>query len=411
MIDSAQHSNIHWQIFERTADVDPSVWSSMNSQAGSFLCLDYLSALEDAHDVGLEVRMAAYYLDGKPIGIAAFQIAHFITSDDAYSNVFLNCMNSVLRIIRGKHIHNILINGNAFATGEHGFAFVRECSPGTIAFCVHSAMERISKMEQGKGRRICAMVTKDFYPTSAPVAESLEKYRFKRFQVDHNMVMPLHDSWKNFDDYLESLNTKFRTKAKAALKRSSAIEIVRASADDVLKYATTLQLLYENVYNKADFRLGKLEVKTLSGLLRRIPNQFYVQIYLRDGVPVGFMSAMRCGKVLEAHVIGIDYDKNRDHGVYQRMLYDYVALAIEIGCSLIVYGRTAAEIKSTVGAFPVDLTCCIMHRRSISNALLSMILQYVKPSEYPQRQPFKAEVLTELIQQPLYTTNPHVAEK
>jgi hypothetical protein len=411
MIDSAQHPNIRWQIFERTADVDPMVWSSLHPEAGAFLCLDYLSALEDAHDEGLEVRMAVFFLNEKPIGIAAFQIAHFITSDDAYSNVFLSFINSALRTIRGKHIHNILINGNAFATGEHGFAFVVDCSPHTIAYCVHGAMERISKMEQAKGRRICAMVTKDFYPTSVPVAEGLQKYRFRRFQVDHNMVMPLLSSWKNFDDYLESLNTKFRTKAKAALKRSAAIEIIRASGDDVLKHADALQSLYENVYNKADFRLGKLEVRTLASLLRRLPHQFFVQIYLHDGVPVGFMSAMRCGKVLEAHVIGIDYDKNRDHGVYQRMLYDYVALAIELGCNRIVYGRTAAEIKSTVGAFPVDLTCCIMHRRSISNALLSMILQYVKPSEYPQRQPFKAEVLSELSQQPLYKIDTYVAEK
>jgi hypothetical protein len=411
MIDSATHEQIRWKIYERTAEVDAGVWSSLHPESGSFLCLDYLRAIEDAHDEGLEVRLAVFYLHEKTIGIAAFQIAHFITSDDAYSNVVLSFLNSVLRKFRGKHVHNILINGNAFATGEHGFSFLGDCAPQTIAFCLHGAMEGISKMEQGKGRRICAMVTKDFYPNTIPVAQGLEKYRFKRFQVDHNMVMPIHQSWKSFDDYLDSLNTKFRTKAKSSMKRSSTIEIIRANADDVIAYADALQALYENVYNKADFRLGKLDLKTLANLLRRIPQQFFVQIYLQEGVPVGFMSAMRCGKVLEAHVIGIDYDKNRDHGVYQRMLYDYVSLAIELGCNRVVYGRTAAEIKSTVGAFPVDLTCCIMHRRSISNALLSMILQYVKPSEYPQRQPFKAEVLSELTQQPLYNIKAHAAEK
>jgi hypothetical protein len=104
----------------------------------------------------------------------------------------------------------------------------------------------------------------------------------------------------------------------------------------------------------------------------------------------------------ETFVIGIDYDTNREHGVYQRILYDYVELAIRQRCNRIVYGRTAAEIKSTVGAFPVDLTCCIKHRRNISNTLLSMIINYVKPSEYPQREPFKSEAFTKIQTQPLF---------
>jgi hypothetical protein len=361
-----------------------------------------LSALEHAHDEGLEIRLAMFYKGSEPIGIAAFQIAHFATSEDAYSNVFLNCINAVARCIRGKHIHNILISGNAFATGEHGFSFQPAVDIKTIAFCLHQAMETIAKLEQKKGRRICAMVTKDFYPETSGVAEQMERYRFKKFQVDHNMVMPVLAEWQSFDDYLDSLNTKFRTKAKAALKRSNSLRVIHASESDVLQHAEDMQRLYDNVYMKADFRLGKLQSKALAELLIRIPNQFFVRLYFLNDQLVGFMTAMRCGNVVEAHVIGIDYDTNREHGVYQRILYDYVELAIQLRCTRIVFGRTAAEIKSTVGAFPVDLTCTIKHRRIISNTLLSMIINYVKPSDYPQRDPFKAETMEKIYAQPLY---------
>jgi len=393
------------RIFEHTSEVDTIAWSHMHPTSGSFLCLDYLAALEEAHCKGLEIRVAMFYKGNEPLGIAAFQIAHFATSDDAYSNVFLNCMNAIARCVRGKHVHNILISGNAFATGEHGFSFQPEVDNSTIAFCLHQAMEDIAKREQKKGRRICAMVTKDFYPTTEGVADEMKRFRFKKFQVDHNMVMPVLPEWKKMDDYLESLNTKFRTKAKASLKRSSALRVVDATSSDVLKYAGSMRTLYENVYLKADFRLGKLEITALVNLLKRIPNQFFVRLYFLNDELVGFMTAMRCGNVLEAHIIGIDYATNREHGIYQRILYDYVEMAIALRCERIVYGRTAAEIKSTVGAFPVNLTCCIKHRRFISNALLSMIIQYVKPSEYPQREPFKAEVLKQIQQIPLYSTH------
>ena len=399
---SGTNNGITWRICENTSQVDRVSWSQLHPLAGAFLCLDYLSALEEAHDEGLEIRLAMFYRGAEPIGIAAFQIAHFVTSEDAYSNVFLNCINAVARSIRGKHVHNILISGNAFATGEHGFSFGANVDSETIAFCLHHAMEAIASREQKKGRRICAMVTKDFYPNTVAVADQLSRYRFKKFQVDHNMVMPVMAEWNSFDDYLESLNTKFRTKAKAALKRSASLHVVDAVEADVLKYAEAMQRLYENVYMKADFRLGKLQSKALAELLKRIPAQFFVRQYFINEELVGFMTAMRCGNVIEAHVIGIDYDTNREHGVYQRILYDYVELAIRLRCTRIVYGRTAEEIKSTVGAFPVDLTCCIKHRRFISNALLSMIINYVKPSDYPQRDPFKAETIAKIQAQPLY---------
>ncbi len=399
---TGNNKTISWRIYEHTSQVDGHAWSQLHPVAGAFLCLDYLSALEDAHDKGLEIRLAMFYRGAEPLGIAAFQIAHFATSEDAYSNVFLNCLNAIGRRIRGKHVHNILINGNAFATGEHGFSFQPEADSKTIAYCLHHAMEAIAAQEQKKGKRICAMVTKDFYPNTIGVADELERYRFKKFQVDHNMVMPVLSEWNTFDDYLDSLNTKFRTKAKSSLKRSSNLRVVEATESDVLLHEAAMQQLYENVYMKADFRLGKLQAAALAGLLKRIPNQFFVRQYFLNDVLVGFMTAMRCGNVMEAHVIGIDYESNREHGVYQRILYDYVELAIRLRCTRIVYGRTAAEIKSTVGAFPVDLTCCIKHRRIISNALLSMIINYVKPSEYPQREPFKAEVFNKVTQQPLY---------
>ena len=399
---SGKNKPITWRIFEHTSDVDSAAWSQLHPIAGAFLCLDYLNALENAHDDGLEIRLAMFYQGAEPLGIAAFQIAHFATSEDAYSNVFLNCINAVARCIRGKHVHNILISGNAFATGEHGFSFQPEVDNATIAFCLHQAMEEIAKQEQKKGRRICAMVTKDFYPETVGVADELERFRFKKFQVDHNMVMPVLSEWNSFDDYMDSLNTKFRTKAKAALKRSSNLRVVDAAESDILHHAEAMQRLYENVYMKADFRLGKLQSKALAELLKRIPNQFFVRQYFLNDELVGFMTAMRCGNVMEAHVIGIDYDTNREQGVYQRILYDYVELAIRLKCTRIVYGRTAAEIKSTVGAFPVNLTCSIKHRRIISNTLLSMIINYVKPSEYPQRDPLKAETMAKILAQPLY---------
>lgn len=389
-------------VFDRVDHVNTAEWASVVNRDHQFLCLDYLGALEKAHNQGLELRYTIFKEGQTVIGAAAFQITHFTTSDDAYTNPLLKVLSHIASLLRGKHVHNILICGNAIATGEHGFAFHKQRSIKEVAACIAGAMKEIAEKEKAKGKRICAMVVKDFYPDTANIAEELTSARFKKFQVDHNMMMPILGEWQTFEDYLQAMTTKFRTKAKAALGRSAALEIKEVNAQEILPHLDVMDTLYTNVYSKADFRLGKLDVKTLANLLEALPQNFTVMTYTYENKIVGFISAMCCGNILEAHIVGIDYEVNKELAVYQRMLYDFVALAIRKRCVRIVFGRTAAEIKSTIGAFPVDLTCCVMHQRRISNALLSLILQYVKPSVYPQRQPYKNEILAKLNEQSLY---------
>jgi predicted N-acyltransferase len=387
--------------FNSVHDIPAAEWNNIVENKNAFLALGYLAALEDTHDSGLELRFVMFQNSKNEfIGIAAFQITHFITSPDAYSNQLLKWINQLAKFIRRGHVHNILICGNALATGEHGFYFsnsyANALSEEEKARLVLDAMQNISADEKKNGKRICAMVAKDFYPTSDKFPLALSRRGFTSFQVDHNMVMPLLAEWKSFDDYLAALNTKFRTKAKAAFKKSEQLAVRPMTAEEILKHCDRMQHLYSNVYDKADFRLGKLNVHALSLMIKNMPYEFFVTgLFLKEEL-VGFCTAVKTDQSIEAHVIGIDYENNREHCVYQRILYEYISLGIKLQCNRIVYGRTAAEIKSTIGAMPVDLTCSIYHPRTISNALLNLILNYVKPSDYPHRNPWRAEVFEEI---------------
>jgi hypothetical protein len=395
---SASDAGVHVSITTAMDAALRNTWDAFMPGEHSFLHTNYLVALEKANGRGLELRYVTFRDDNGLLGMAALQITHFATSPDAYTNPVMRFVSKVAQVVRLGHVHNILICGNAIATGEHGFYFAEQVTTEQRVQLLAKAMNIIAKEEKQKKRRICAMVVKDFYPQNAEVPKEFEGFGFKSFQVDHNMVMPLLPEWNSMEDYLAAMVTKFRTKAKAALTRSAALEIQNLTAASIAPYLEEIRALYENVHNRADFRLGKMNVDALPLLLQQMPEHFVVRSYHHEGRVVGFMTAMQCGRSLEAHIIGIDYSCNKEYGVYQRMLYDYVQLGIERKCERIVLGRTAAEIKSTVGAFPVDLTCAIIHQRSISNALLKLILRYVRPSEYEQRQPYKADVLQRIKQ-------------
>jgi hypothetical protein len=95
--------------------------------------------------------------------------------------------------------------------------------------------------------------------------------------------------------------------------------------------------------------------------------------------------------------VGIDYEFNKSHSIYSSMLYEYVRLGIQMRKKWVMFGRTAGEIKTTIGAFPVRLSCCIRHPGKISNLLLNWLFAYVKPNAFPVRQPWKKHIHSELL--------------
>lgn len=145
------------------------------------------------------------------------------------------------------------------------------------------------------------------------------------------------------------------------------------------------------VHSNARFRLAALTPEYFVKMKTQFPDEFKLTIYLLEGKIVAFRSGFENQGEYEAHFIGLDYSLNRDKCLYQRILYDFVNDAIQNQSKRLLLGRTAAEIKSTVGAVPHDLECYMRHRNSISNHIISPFIDYLKPVEWIQRKPFGTE--------------------
>ncbi|HRW74457.1 MAG TPA: GNAT family N-acetyltransferase, partial [Saprospiraceae bacterium] len=69
-----------------------------------------------------------------------------------------------------------------------------------------------------------------------------------------------------------------------------------------------------------------------------------------------------------------------------------VELAIQHRSTSLIFARTAEEIKSSVGAKAVNLTCYIRHRSSFTNRFIRPLLDYLNPvDDWVPRHPFKQE--------------------
>ncbi|MBL7884945.1 MAG: hypothetical protein JNL69_12810 [Bacteroidia bacterium] len=120
-----------------------------------------------------------------------------------------------------------------------------------------------------------------------------------------------------------------------------------------------------------------------------LKEEFTFTAYYLNKKIVGFKTSFLLKNELEAHFIGLDYEINKEYELYQNILYDYVNEGIEYGAKKIYLGRTASEIKSNVGAKAYELTCYIRHRNPLSNRIIKPFIDYLKPTEWIPRNPFK----------------------
>jgi predicted N-acyltransferase len=384
------------RIHESLSELDENRWNSIAADQSIFLQTDYFEALTESADGGLEYRYACFFEEEELVGIAAFQITYCETADFSSNmpgnKLFFSIFARKLSRNGGSLRFTIMVLGNAFATGEHGFVFRDGFDKNRAYGAVLEAVELISNKEKERENRISAVLIKDFYPESFEYCHNFTDERYAEFLVDPNMIMPIRSEWESFEDYLASLTTKYRTKAKGAYKKSANIEVRELDFEEIKANEERIETLYNHVYDKADFKVGKLNLGAFVNLKRKMNDRFMFKgLFLEDKL-VGFMSGFEYNGILDAHFVGIDYDLNHQYSIYSRMLYEYVGEAIKRKCNKVSFGRTAMEIKSTVGAFPVDLKCYLRHRSAAPNHLLKLLFTFIKPSNFDQKVPYKKEV-------------------
>jgi hypothetical protein len=107
------------------------------------------------------------------------------------------------------------------------------------------------------------------------------------------------------------------------------------------------------------------------------------------------LKGFQCGYVgreeTEAFFVGFDPELRKTHAIYQRMLVEFICLGIERRSKRVNMGRTALEIKSSVGALPRRLMCEVRFRNPLFHAVVNRYTQGYNPVAPKLRQPWKAD--------------------
>lgn len=365
--------------------IDPVIFEHINSEKNVYFSKPFLKAFEVSNPQIEFKYIALSDINKNTVALALVQIIS-LNVEGMLKNI------KVAPFIRkflsfffcNEHI-KIMFCGNVFLSGEHGICTSKSTSSEVIMKEIGAALDAVA----ANSNPLHALFIKDFRFESLKNTRQFLNFGYSEIKVEPNMIIQLKPEWKTFEDYKNVLKSKYRVKANKADSKSSTLKTRIFNAQDLETYKGELQALYQNTIANASFNAQVLNLNTYSHLGSTLKEDFIVKAYFLDDKLVGFLTALVNKNHLDAHFIGLDYKLNKSHAIYTRILNDYVRLGIEKQVSSINLGRTASEIKTTIGAKPLELSCYIKHKNPFINSLITPFLRRIKIKEFKQHSPFK----------------------
>lgn len=379
--------NIHFTLFHHTKDL-PENWDSI-SHHNHFLQTPYLQVLEKSAPVNMECFFIGIFENEKLIGTALAQYLNLNKLESFGERD--HCFKTQIRNFVFKNFaSHVLFLGNNMITGQNGYTFNHEISFEEISQVMHDCSQAIIAYFREKNITIHLVSFKDFYEDCSV---ELKKHNFKNiyeFSTQPNMILNLPDEWKTMEDYTNALLKKYRDQYKRARKKSEGIIVRELPFEDVLAQEAKLYALYHYVALNAPFNTFFLAKDHFSTFKKQCGNRFKIFGYYSENQLVGFHSLLLNGETLETYFLGYDENIQKEKMLYLNMLYNMTAFGIENGFRKIIFGRTALEIKSSIGAKAVKMSGFIFHTNKLINRYMDQIFTQLEPEVFwHERHPFK----------------------
>jgi hypothetical protein len=377
--------------------VNPAHWRHVTAGASLFCQRPYLEAVEQAGPATLAPRYAVVYRGREPVAALLLRLAS-VSGDQFVPGppTPTDPVGLVPRLVRPVAHEastivreRVLVCGDLLSWGLHGIAVAPGQDLAALWPAVAEACYRVRRAEK-LGGQPGIVVVKDV-AAGTPGVAALGAYGYHAVETDPDMVLDLAPGWRRYEDYAAALNAKYRQTARqirdAVAKAGCRVE----PCEDLAAEAARLHALYLQVRDHATPRPVRLPADFLPTLAAALGERFRCAVVRRDDQLVGFVTALRDGDTVVAHMIGLDRAVAAEVPVYLRLLQEVVGMALELGGRRLSLGRTALAPKAALGARPEPLSLWLRHGHPAVNLLVENLVRLVPHDAPPPRQPFRVE--------------------
>lgn len=380
-------SKLHFTIYTKTSEL-PSNWDEV-SQQNAFLQTPYLSVLEASAPTNMTCFFIGIFENEELIGVS---LAQYINIDRliSFGERLLGMKTRVRNFAFRQFASHVLIIGNNMITGQNGYVFSKSIDFKDISILLRAMADEIIQYFKKKCIRIHLVSFKDFYEECAI---GLKQHQFQSlfdFTVQPNMIFSLQSDWKTMADYVGSLSKKYRDQFKRSHKKYEGIECEELTWEQIQQNESRIYDLYYHVALNASFNTFFLAPHHFSTFKKQCGDRFKLFGYYFGGKLVGFHTLLLNGNTLETYFLGYDAALQKEKMLYLNMLYNMTEFGITHQFERIIYGRTAMEIKSSIGATPTPMHGFMYHTQPLINRCVPQLFKILEPPvAWEQRHPFK----------------------
>ena len=361
----------------------PKGWDSI-AQANIFLSTKYLQVLESAAPTNMKCQFIGIFNQEELIGIA---LAQFIDLShlETYGERDKKLKTWVRNYLFSQFSSKLLFIGNNMLSGQNAFAVKDQT---TIPEIIKTLKQATFDINQHSKNHLTSF--KDFMPSDLPNFDQAVFKKDLKFTSQPNMIFEINPLWNQEDDYVNALTKKYRDQYKRSRNKASGIEKKKLMLEDIEDQQEIIYDLYLHVAENAPFNTFYLPKNHFYMLKEKLKDDFMLYGYFIDGKLIGFNTLIKNGKSLDTYFLGYDEKIQKEKMLYLNMLYDMIECGISLKFEKIIFGRTALEIKSSVGAIDIPMFGFMRHSQPLINQFLGRIFNYLEPvTTWKRRNPFK----------------------
>ena len=368
------------QLFKKTAEL-PEKWDQV-AESCLFLQKNYLQTLEESSPENMECTFVGIF-DGKKLVATSLIQEIYLAKLTGFGERDRVIKTAIRNFLFKQFASKLLLVGNNMLSGQNAYAFLPEVDERIL-------VEKLREIVENWPNKSHLTIFKDFNEGQ------IKTFHIPSFGTDYefssqpNMIFEINPQWKSENDYVADLTKKYRDQWKRCRKKGDGLTRKELSYEEIVELEYRIYALYLHVAENAPFNTFILPSNHFSAFKKHVGTDFILRGYFLDNQLVGFSTVIRHGEELETYFLGYDETIQREKMLYLNMLYDMVQCGIVEGFSRIILGRTALEIKSSIGAKATQLKGIMRHRFGLIHRHLSWIFPLLEPEAYwIERHPYK----------------------
>ncbi|WP_281323344.1 8-amino-7-oxononanoate synthase [Flavobacterium aestivum] len=376
-----------YEIYNHT-DQLPQNWNDLGSK-NIFLSKEYLEILEKSAPLNMTCHFIGLFEKQDLVGIAVSQFLD-LNKLESFGDRDQCIKAHIRKLILKKFSSHVLLIGNNMLTGQNAYVLSEKADPVKAIRTLKKVAENLKYKFKSIGKKVHITTFKDFHHGS------LNNFKIDEFKTNYkyciqpNMTFSIPAHWKTEQDYIDSLSKKYRDQYKRARKKAIGIEKRKLHLEEIIAYEETIYDLYAHVARNAPFNTFFLAKNHFRVCKETLKDNFLFYGYFLDTKLIGFNTLIKNGKSMDTYFLGYDDSIQREKMLYLNMLYDMIAYSIKKEFKEIIFSRTALEIKSSVGAKPVEMFGFMEHSNPYINKQVYRIFPYLEPTvDWKERNPFK----------------------